>query len=237
MPTALERTGNFSQTRDSNGNLIVIYDPSTTKLNTAVSGTQYIRTPFPGNIVPATEINPIATKLLSYYPLPNEAGVGQSSTDNFFSNAPGTDNNERGDVRLDHRLTDKQLIYAHMDYFSNKILQNNYYGDNLAEVNSNDQIPGFNVMVHHTWSVSPSLVFDHHFSWAHSESNRTDPTSITATGLGFPASISPGLTGQLVPQLTLSRASGLGNNFPFEANASSVHQYAGDLSWLKRNHT
>ena len=32
MPTALERAGNFSQTKDSNGNLIVIYDPSTTKL-------------------------------------------------------------------------------------------------------------------------------------------------------------------------------------------------------------
>ncbi len=128
MPTALERTGNFSQTKDSNGNPIVMYDPSTTKLNTAVSGTQYIRTPFPGNIIPANEINPIATKLLSYYPMPNEAGVGQSSTNNYFSNAPGTDNNERGDVRLDQRITDKQLVYAHMDYFSNKILQNNYYG-------------------------------------------------------------------------------------------------------------
>ena len=63
-----------------------------------------------------------------------------------------------------------------MDYFSNNILQNNYYGNNLAAVNSNDQIPGFNVMVHHTWSISPSLVFDQHFSWAHSESNRTEPS-------------------------------------------------------------
>jgi hypothetical protein len=237
MPTALERTGNFSQTKDSNGNLIVIYDPSTTKLNTAVSGTQYIRTPFPGNIVPANEITPIATKLLSYYPLPNEAGVGQSSTSNYFSNAPGTDNNERGDVRLDQRITDKQLIYAHMDYFSNKILQNNYYGNNLAEVNSNDQIPGFNVMVHHTWSISPSLVFDHHFSWAHSESDRTEPSQLTATDLGFPSNVAPGLTGQMDPQVSLSRVSGLGPNYPIEFNASSVYQYAGDVTWIKNVHT
>jgi hypothetical protein len=237
VPTALERTGNFSQTKDSNGNLIVIYDPSTTKLNPNVSGTQYIRTPFPGNIIPANEINPIATKLLSYYPMPNEAGVGQSSTNNYFSNAPGTDNNERGDVRLDQRITDKQLIYAHMDYFSNKILQNNYYGNNLAEVNSNDQIPGFNVMVHHTWSISPSLVFDHHFSWAHSESDRTEPSQLTASDLGFPSGIAPGLTGQMDPQISLTRVSGLGPNYPIEFNASSVWQYAGDVTWIKGVHT
>ncbi len=239
VPTAPERTGDFSQTRDSNGNLIVIYDPSTTRLNPAAPAgtTQYIRTPFPGNVVPSSLLNPIAQKLLSFYPLPNEPGVGQSNTNNYFSNAPGTNTNDRFDFRIDRHISDRQLIYAHVDYFSNRIVQNNYYGNGLADVNSNDQIPGFNVAIHHTWSISPSLVFDHHYSWAHSESNRTDPTSITATGLGFPASISPGLTGQLVPQLTLSRASGLGNNFPFEANASSVHQYAGDLSWLKRNHT
>src|ERR1022692_3411476 len=33
VPTALERKGDFSQTRDTNGNLIVIYDPATTQLN------------------------------------------------------------------------------------------------------------------------------------------------------------------------------------------------------------
>ena len=61
VPTALERAGNFSQTKDSNGNLIVIYDPSTTKLDpSAPAGTtRYIRTAFPGNIVPSNEINPI----------------------------------------------------------------------------------------------------------------------------------------------------------------------------------
>jgi hypothetical protein len=84
MPTALERTGDFSKTRDSNGNLIVIYDPSTTRLDpTAPAGTtRYIRTAFPGNLIPSQPISPIATKILSYYPQPNQPGVGQSSKNN-----------------------------------------------------------------------------------------------------------------------------------------------------------
>ena len=238
MPTALERTGNFSQTTDSNGKLIVIYDPSTTQLDpTAPAGTtRYIRTPFPNNIIP-TALNPIATNLLSYYPMPNQPGVGKSSTNNYFSNAPGTNTNDRIDLRLDQRISDRQLVYAHVDYFSNNIIQNNYYGNELAAVNSNDRIPGFNVMVHHTWSISPSLVFDHHMSWAHSESDRTDPTTITASGLGFPSAIAPGITGQITPQLSMTRVSGLGNNYPIEFNASSVYQYAGDVTWLRAAHT
>jgi hypothetical protein len=238
VPTALERAGNFSQTKDSNGNLIVIYDPTTTRPDpSAPTGTtRYIRTAFPGNIIPASELNSIATKMLSYYPLPNQAGVGQSSTNNYFSNAPGTNTDDKVDFRIDHRLSDRQLLYAHVDYFSNHIFQNNYYGNYTAAVNSNDQIPGFNVMGHHTWSISPTLIFDQHFNWAHSESNRSDPTSITAAGLGFPSAIAPGLTGQMSPQISLNRVSSLGNNYPFEANASSVWQYAGDLTWQKGSH-
>src|SRR5262247_3902330 len=226
VPTALERAGDFSKTKDANGNLIVIYDPSTTRLDpSAPAGTtRYIRTPFPGNVIPKERINlnPIATKLLSYYPMPNQAGVGQSNTNNYFSNALGTNNNDRIDARLDHRLSDHQLIYAHLDWFANNIIQNNYYGNSLAPVFSNDLIPGFNIMLHHTWSISPSLVFDHHFSWAHSESNRAEPAHVTPGELGFPENVAPGLTAEFTPQLSMTRASGLGNSFPFEDNESSV---------------
>jgi hypothetical protein len=239
MPTALERTGNFSRTTDSNGKSIVIYDPSTTMLNpSAPSGTtQYLRTPFAGNVVPASEINPIATKLLSYYPMPNQPGVGLSNVNNYFSNAPGKDSNNAVDTRLDQRISARQLIYAHLDWFQNRIIENNYYGNDLASVLANDRIPGINAMVHHTWSISPTLVFDHHFSWAHSESNRGEPVHITPVSLGLPASIAPGETGNLTPDLSASRISSLGNSNAYETNASSAWQYAGDLSWLKGVHT
>jgi hypothetical protein len=58
MPTALERQGDFSQTLDSQGRLIVIRDPQTGQ-------------PFPGNVIPAARINQNGQVLLSLLPLPN----------------------------------------------------------------------------------------------------------------------------------------------------------------------
>jgi hypothetical protein len=58
MPTALERAGNFSDTRDLNGALIVIRDPQT-------------NAPFAGNIVPANRINPQMQRYLNLLPEPN----------------------------------------------------------------------------------------------------------------------------------------------------------------------
>ena len=55
VPTAMTRTGNFSDFRDANGNLITIYDPLTTRTNPAFDSTrpvsatnpQFLRDPFP----------------------------------------------------------------------------------------------------------------------------------------------------------------------------------------------
>jgi hypothetical protein len=47
---AAERAGDFSQTRNSSGQLITIYDPLTTR---TVNGV-IVRDPFPGNMIPAT---------------------------------------------------------------------------------------------------------------------------------------------------------------------------------------
>lgn len=58
MPSALERKGDFSQTFDTGGKLIPITDPTS-------------RTPFPGNVVPTSRLDPNGLALLKMLPLPN----------------------------------------------------------------------------------------------------------------------------------------------------------------------
>jgi len=65
VPTAQERTGNFSDWP------VPIYDPSTTGSTTATANDPTGRTPYPNNQIPTSLLNPIASKLLAYYPQPN----------------------------------------------------------------------------------------------------------------------------------------------------------------------
>ena len=108
VPTALERRGDFSQTRDANGNLIVIYDPRTTRLDpTAPAGTiRYIRDPFPGNRIPAEPAQPGGARTSSAITrCRTRPGQGQSNTNNYFSAAANVLDIDRVDMRVDHTVS------------------------------------------------------------------------------------------------------------------------------------
>lgn len=72
LPTDLERQGDFSQSLNQFGNLRTIYDPMTTVLDPATNTAR--RTPFPGNRIPGSLIDPSAKALMSYVYQPNNPG-------------------------------------------------------------------------------------------------------------------------------------------------------------------
>jgi Carboxypeptidase regulatory-like domain len=231
VPTALEKTGNFSQTFNTNGLQNVIYDPS--------SLSNGVRTPFPGNMIPSSRLNPVGMALLALYPGPNKTGVGGSDENNFFSDAPNTDNDYSYDIRVDHKFSDKQSIYGHVDEFNNHILYGQVFGQpSLTPQNSNDYIPGRNIMLDHTWVISPSVIFDQHGSWAHMESHRGSVDPLGTAAFGLPASATPGLTSTFTPQVeaTTNQLGLLGNSEPYERNPNSVYQYAASVTWVKGIH-
>jgi Carboxypeptidase regulatory-like domain len=141
VPTALERKGDFSQTFDAKGKLIVIHDPSTSKSNS--TGSNFARTPLPGKKI--TNPNTIGLALMDLYPMPNQPGVGLSNVNNYFSNAPGTDNNNSYDIRIDHQFNNKHSIFGHYTNFTNRIHYNDYFGNGLSPEDADDRIPGKNI--------------------------------------------------------------------------------------------
>jgi len=68
VPTNRELSGDFSQSG------ITVYDPLTTRPDPAHPG-QFIRTPFPGNVIPANRISPVAAGLRSYWPAGGSASA------------------------------------------------------------------------------------------------------------------------------------------------------------------
>jgi trimeric autotransporter adhesin len=98
LPTSRERNGDFSQSFDSAGRLVVIYDPLTGDANG--NG----RTPFPGNVIPAGRINPVAKAMASYLP-PPKRDVSDGSA-NFESTAEIEDRAIMYTGKVDHRFSD-----------------------------------------------------------------------------------------------------------------------------------
>ena len=81
-PRRRSARGDFSQTFNSAGQLNTIYDPATGQ---NVNGT-WVRSPFPGNIIPADRIDPVGSKMANTYPLPNLIPPGPVNwQNNYFS--------------------------------------------------------------------------------------------------------------------------------------------------------
>jgi hypothetical protein len=100
LPTALERQGDFSQTRDAQGRLVVLYDPLSTRADPNNPG-QFIRDPFPGNKIPQNRLNPVALGMLAGMPIP-------ASGKSFNGNATLLDGPQtQGTVKLDQHWSDR----------------------------------------------------------------------------------------------------------------------------------
>jgi len=103
MPTALERRGDYSQSIDSQGRQIRIYDPSTTRPDPARPG-QFIRDPFPGNVIPSDRINPVSRNLVNLLPMPT---AGRSLA---RSSLPIADLTNQATAKLHHILSNRHTI-------------------------------------------------------------------------------------------------------------------------------
>jgi hypothetical protein len=120
VPTAQTRNGDFSDFRDTSGNLIAIYDPLTTRPNPSFDSTkpvsatnsQFLRDLYPGNVILQNQISAVGRNIASIYPLPNGPGnfnnytstVNRDTTDHVFSG------------RIDHKVSDKDSFFVRFNW-------------------------------------------------------------------------------------------------------------------------
>jgi len=115
-PPPSQRTGNFSNLYTASGALIPVYDPLTTVVNPSGSG--YIRTPFPGNIIPASRLDPVAQAMNQFYPLPNLTPSNAfTQANNYESINSGAQSMQQYTLRGDQRLSASDSLFARFTYF------------------------------------------------------------------------------------------------------------------------
>ena len=109
VPTALQRSGDFSKTFASNGALIQIYDPNT--LVNLADGTR-LRSQFPGNVIPSTRINPVSAAVFAAYPLPNLPGAAITGANNYIFASKSITNSDKYDIRNDINFNQNNRMFV-----------------------------------------------------------------------------------------------------------------------------
>jgi len=204
LPTAAERLGNYSSSTT------ILYDPLTTR---TVNGV-IVRDPFPGNVIPANRISPVAKAMLAAMPTPTS---GRS----FNGNATlddGPQNQET--VKVDQRWSDKWTttgMYAHQH---TKEPGSAFYGPHGSVPGD----PGASLLFRTVDFVAVNNVFVPNNSTAIAVRvgvNRFQDfggnyPAADAAMLGFPASLVNQMTYNTFPNVTITGYNGFGNGGPSE---------------------
>lgn len=95
-PTALERAGDFSATRNSAGGLLTIYDP----LTTTADGS---RSPFPGNIIPEGRLDRVGKNIAATYMMPTRPAK-YFGDNNIAGAGPLPSKADQHFAKLDHQI-------------------------------------------------------------------------------------------------------------------------------------
>jgi outer membrane receptor protein involved in Fe transport len=190
MPTDLERTGDFSQTRAAGGQMIAVYDPASSRPDPNNPGA-FIRTAFPGNVIPANRFDPTARAILPYIPHGNVPGAPLTNLNNFISNASSPVHKNGFSARVDHSFTQNQKVFARFSMNNTPVIRPEIYGHDLyisEPINGAvDQLNQRQAVVNYSNLIHPTLVLEMSSSFLRYSIQRQGPgNGFDPVQLGFP---------------------------------------------------
>jgi hypothetical protein len=150
VPTLAERNGDLSQLASS-----TLVNPSTGQ-------------PFANNTIPQSRINPTATALLNYYPLPNTTSSNGSFNYETLVSIPS--NTDGADLRIDHAISQKQQVYAR---FSAKNIKTNVANPLLPD--DTDYIRNRSLVASYNHAFTSRLLNEFRFGFTNTVTTATFP--------------------------------------------------------------
>ncbi len=234
VPTALQRQGNFSQTFNQDGSLSTIFNPFTTQL---VNG-QYVRTVFPGNVITPSLLNPVALKLLNYYPLPNRPGNAITGQNNYVGTAGLPTNSDQYTIKVDENINEKQNFYARWSQKRQfKQLTGEFFGANdpggMGTLAPDNRFEGG---LGYTYVFTPTFVMSLTAGWGRWVEGRTPQgVPFDVTSIGLPATLNRYNGPGAFPSINISGYQALGSGV-INATPREARTYAADFTKNRGSH-
>jgi Carboxypeptidase regulatory-like domain len=249
VPTPAELKGDFSGYLSASGTQVPIYNPFSTTCPNPSNLSTCTRTAFPGNIIPASLLNPVSTNIIGFpeYALPNTAGQQYTNNFNFASNVATGGNNDQVNGRFDDSVSDKQRILARFTRLDSKNQPVNVYGNGF--LNGDPYSPEFYVttqaVLADTYVISPTKVLDVRGSFTRWYYTRIPGTLGTneSTALGFPSYMAqiPSLNGEYPsttrPGITISSPTTNAIGTGLLLGRDDTYALTPTFTWIKGKHT
>jgi hypothetical protein len=228
LAPASYRAGDFSTVKSA------LNDPAET-VSDGNGG--YIKTPFPGNVIPAGRISQPASLLLKDVPLPQTS----AAANNYVASPINISNRDQWDTRGDHNISNADRLFVRYSYYtlhavSPGPLPAPVIGSTNFQQSNNDQT-GHQGVLGATHLFGQSMVNEFRAGY-NRVSNSLQPfitdSLFSKYGFGYvpPA---PGLTG--LPNITINGYSNLGEaTFLPDVKGSDTFQVNDGLSWNKGTH-
>jgi hypothetical protein len=257
VPTADQRTGDFSSLKDQTGRSILIYDPLST-VPVAGSPGKYTRGAFPGNAIPTNRLDPVALKLMSYYPLPNVTPVNAfTNSQNYLSQSSAYNRQTEWSIKVDDNLSDTRRIFGRYSQSFQGGGASNYFGatpscsECLVHTNpagsfsprgggSDLLIYPKNAVVGLTDAISPRTLLEARYSLNRQLLSRLPQSGgFNLASLGFPQELSDSVYYSQFPPVNIQNYQGLGtaSNGDLLRRGDTTHAFQGNLTLLRGNHT
>ena len=237
VPTLAQRQGDFSQTLAQNGQPIRIFDPFTTRPNPAGAG--FVRDQFSGNVIPAGRLDPVALRVLQYFPLPNQPGNPVTGAQNYFATGSAELNVDNFDTRIDHQLSDRTKGFFRYSYRRTESAPASFFPADLAiaEGRVNEQNLAHNAVLDYNRTMSNTTVLSARLGFA-----RTlyvfdnQGLGFRPSSLGLPDSIDANVDRLMFPRFGVSGMVSLGGN-DHRYNAFMSYTAAASLTKVRGDHT
>ena len=233
VPTDAEKQGDFSQILATDGT--ILYNP----YSAVQSGSTITRTPYPGNIIPASQLNPIAQAYLKFFPEPNVTNTARADGfDNFGNNATSNDDYNTQLGRVDYNMSDKSRLSFGIHRTGYNQLKNDYF-NNISEGT---------VLIRNEWggdvdevyTLNPNNILNLRLNFTRLYEAHSEPSAgFDPTQLGFPSYIAANSQRLQMPLISFSTNSAFQNLSDSGANQipSQSLQLIGGWTHVMGSHT
>ncbi len=238
VPTALERTADFSRSLDNQGRMINVFDPTTTRRDPA-NAAQFIRSPFPGNRIPDSRMDPVGKAIVGFYPAPTSAGDPLTQLNNFGSNAARTVNVNQGSIRIDHNFSERYRVFGRYARVGTDLAQPDYFGNEATggagaagRTPFHQQTAGFDQSI----ILNPQTVLSVRFGFARWYQLRaTRGYGFDQKKLGLPASLVSQFQIPVFPSMAIEGYAAMANN-NYLSNGNDTYSLLSSVSLLRGKH-